>query len=197
MVFMNVGNTQSQSIVASIQVSRSTFEMKQTTTNANGDTQAKSLLVDAVQVNIQIDSEFANRVLNDSLEEKLNSMFQEAGMDTSVDSLLQGGGDFSPTATAQRIVDFATGFFGQFQNNNVDKGGPEQLDGFATLIKGAIEEGFASAKDILEGLGEIASGIREDIDETFGLTMKGIDDFVVEQAQSLSTPAEDETAAAI
>ncbi|MGY8826851.1 MAG: DUF5610 domain-containing protein [Candidatus Latescibacterota bacterium] len=194
---MNVGNTQSQSIVASIQVSRSTFEMKQTTTDANGDTQAKSLLVDAVQVNIQIDGEFANRVLNDSLEEKLNSMFQEAGMDTSVDSLLQGGGDFSPTATAQRIVDFATGFLAQFQNNNADKGGAEQLDGFATLIKGAIEEGFASAKDILEGLGEIASGIREDIDETFGLTMKGIDDFVVEQAQSLSTPAEDETAAAI
>jgi len=194
---MNVGNTQSQSLVASMQVSRSTFEMKQTTTNANGDTQAKSLLVDAVNVNIQIDGEFANRVLSDSMEEKLNSMFQQAGMDTSVDSLLQGGMDFSPTATAKRIVDFATGFFGQFQANNIDVGGAEQLDGFAAMIKGAVEEGFASAQEMLEGLGKINSGIQEDIDETFKLTMKGLDDFVAEQSQSLSTQAEDEVATAI
>ena len=194
---MNVGNTQSQSLIASMQVSRSTFEMKQTTTNANGDTQTKSLLVDAVQVDIQIDGEFANRVLKDSLEEKLNSMFQQAGMDTSVGSLLEKGMDFSPTATAQRIVDFATGFFGQFQSNNADRGGADQLDGFAALIKGAIEEGFASAQDILEGLGEIASGIQTNIDETFELTMKGIDDFVAEKSQLLSTSAEDEVATAI
>jgi len=194
---MNVGNTQSQSLIASMQVSRSTFEVKQTTTNANGNTQAKSLLVDAVNVNIQIDGEFANRVLKDSLEEELNSMFQQAGMDTSVSSLLEGGMDFSPTATAQRIVEFATGFFGQFQNNNADQGGAEQLDGFASLIKGAIEEGFASAQDILEGLGEIASGIQSDIDETFQLTMKGIDDFVAEKSSMLSTQVEDETATAI
>ncbi len=194
---MNVGNTQSQSLIASMQVSRSTFEMKQTTTNANGDTQTKSLLVDAVQVDIQIDGEFANRVLKDSLEEKLNSMCQQAGMDTSVGSLLEKGMDFSPTATAQRIVDFATGFFGQFQSNNADRGGADQLDGFAALIKGAIEEGFASAQDILEGLGEIASGIQTNIDETFELTMKGIDDFVAEKSQLLSTSAEDEVATAI
>lgn len=184
---MNVGNTQSQSLIASMQVSRSTFETKQTTTNANGDTQTRSILVDAVNVNIQIDGEFANRVLKDSLEDKLNSMFEEAGMDTSVGSLLEAGADFSPAATAQRIVDFATGFFGQFQNNNAETGGSEQLDGFATLIKGAIEEGFASAQDILQGLGEIASGIQSDIDETFELTMKGIDDFVAEKSQLFAT----------
>ncbi len=194
---MNVGNTQSQSLVASVQVSRSTFEMKKTTVDASGTAQTSSLLVDAVQVDIEITGEFTSRVLRDSLEDKLNAAFEQAGIDTSVESLLQSGTDFSPAATAQRIVDFATGFFGQFQTNNSEGGQTPQLQGFATMIKGAIEEGFASAQDLLKGLGEISSGIQQDIDKTFELTIRGINDFVAKQSQQMEKGEEEAGATAI
>ena len=162
---MNVGNTQSQSLISSMQSSRSTLAVKKTIADAGGSTQAKSLMVDAVNVNIQVDKGFANRVLSDSLNDKLNSMFQEAGMDTTVESLLESGTDFSPEATANRIVEFATGFYGQYQANNPEMSEKEQLEGFSTMIKGAIEEGFAGAQEMLEGLGEIDSDVQAGIDE--------------------------------
>ena len=70
--------------------------------------------------------------------------------------------------------------------------GAAQISGFAELIKGAIEEGFASAKDLLAGLGEISPAVQAKIDETFDLTMQGIDSFVEEQMVALSAQGEEE-----
>ena len=194
---MNVGNTQSQSLVASMQAARATFQIKKTTADAGGSVEAKSLLVDAVNVNIRVDGGFANRVLNDSLNDKLNAMFQEAGMDTTVDSLLQSGLDYSPEATASRIVEFATGFFGQYQGNNEGTEESEQIEGFVAMIKGAVEEGFAGAQEMLEGLGEIDPDVQGGIDKTFDLVMKGIDDWVSERAGQVATGADGQGATAI
>ena len=194
---MNVGNTQSQSLVASMQATRATFQMKKTTADAGGSAEAKSLLVDAVNVNIRVDGGFANRVLNDSLNDKLNAMFQEAGMDTTVDSLLQSGLDYSPEATANRIVEFATGFFGQYQANTEGTEEGEQVEGFVAMIKGAVEEGFAGAQEMLEGLGEIDPDVQGGIDKTFDLVMKGIDDWASDRDEQVVTGADEEGATAI
>ena len=191
---MNVGNTQSQSLVASMQAARATFQIKKTTADAGGSVEAKSLLVN---VNIRVDVGFANRVLNDSHNDKLNAMFQEAGMDTTVDSLLQSGLDYSPEATASRIVEFATGFFGQYQGNNEGTEESEQIEGFVAMIKGAVEEGFAGAQEMLEGLGEIDPDVQDGIDKTFDLVMKGIDDWVSERAGQVATGADGQGATAI
>mgnify|MGYP001425511928 CR=1 FL=1 len=43
--------------------------------------------------------------------------------------------------------------------------------------RGAVEEGFSQAKDVLEGIAKISQGVTADIDETLVLVMKGIDDF--------------------
>ena len=194
---MNVGNTQSQSLVASMQAARATFQIKKTTADAGGSVEAKSLLVDAVNVNIRVDGGFANRVLNDSLNDKLNAMFQEAGMDTTVDSLLQSGLDYSPEATASRIVEFATGFFGQYQGNNEGTEESEQIEGFVAMIKGAVEEGFAGAQEMLEGLGEIDPDVQGGIDKTSDLVVKGIDDWASERAEQVATGADGQGATAI
>ena len=188
---MNIGSSPSQGLIGSIDVTRTSLEMQQTLSTPDGAA-ARALLVDAVEVNIQIDGEFANRVLQDSTEDKLNAAFATAGMDTTVDSLLQSGMDFSPGATAKRIVDFSLSFFGAFQQNNADLDGAAEISGFAELIKGAIEEGFASAKDLLAGLGEISPAVQAEIDETFDLTMQGIDSFVEEQMAALSAQGEEE-----
>lgn len=181
---MNVSASPSQSIIGSIDIKRTAFEMQQTLSGPDGAVQ-RTLLVDAVEVNIQIDGDFANRVLEDSTKDQLNAAFAAAGMDTTVDSLLQSGMDFSPGATAQRIVDFSTSFFGSFQQNHADQEAGNQIADFAAMIKGAIEEGFASAQDILVGLGEIAPEVQAGIDETFALTMQGINSFIEERAQQL------------
>ncbi len=194
---MNVGNAQSQSLVASIQATRATFEMKKTTTEAGASMQAKSLLVDAVNVNIRIDEGFANRVVSDSLNDKLNAMFQEAGMDTTVESLLQGGVDFSPEATAGRIVEFATSFFGQYQENNPEMEEGEQAEKFASMIKGAIEEGFAGAQEMLEVLGQVDPNVQDGIDKTYDLVMKGMDDWVAQRAEQVASAPDEEGATAI
>ena len=191
---MNIGSSPSQaspSFTGSIDITRTAFQMQQTLTGPDGEA-TRTLMVDAVEVNIQIDGEFAGRVLQDSMADKLNAAFAAAGMDTTVDSLQQSATDFSPQATAQRIVNFSTSFFGSFQQNHADEAGQSQASNFAAMIKGAIEEGFASAQDILVGLGEIAPDIQAGINETFELTMQGINSFLEQQSQEQGE-AEDPT----
>ena len=144
---MNIGSSPSQAspiFTGSIDITRTFFQMQQILTGSGGEG-ARTLMVDAVEVNIQIDGEFAGRVLQDSMLDKLNAAFAAAGMDTTVDILLQSGTNFSPQATAQRIVNFSTSFFGSFKQNHADEAGQPQASDFAAMIKGAIEEGFASA----------------------------------------------------
>ena len=183
---MNIGSSLSQaspSLTGSIDMPRRTaFQMQQTLAGPDGEA-TRTIMVDAVKVNIQIDGEFAGRVLQDSMADKLNAAFAAAGMDTTVDILLQSGTNFSPQATAQRIVNFSTSFFGSFKQNHADEAGQSQASDFAAMIKGAIEEGFASAQDILFGLGEISPDIQARINETFELTMQGIKSFLEQQAQ--------------
>ena len=156
--------------------------MQQTLTGPDGEA-TRTLMVDAVEVKIQIDSDFAGRVLQDSMADKLKAAFAAAGMDTAADSLQQSATDFSPQANAQRIVNFSTSFFGSFQQNYADETGKSQAANFGAMIKGGIEEGLASAQDILVGLGEIDPDIQAGIDETFELTMQGINSFVEQQSQ--------------
>ncbi len=191
---MNIGSSPSQAspiFTGSIDITRTFFQMQQILTGSGGEG-ARTLMVDAVEVNIQIDGEFAGRVLQDSMEDKLNAAFAATGMDTTVDGILHSGTDFLPKATAQRIVDFSTRFFGLFQQNHADEAGHSQATYFAAMIKSAIEEAFTSALDILIGLGEIAPDIEVKIDETFELTMQGINSFVEQQSQE-EDEAEDPT----
>ena len=191
---MNIGSSPSQAspiFTGSIDITRTFFQMQQILTGSGGEG-ARTLMVDAVEVNIHIDGEFARRVLQNSMADQLNAAFAAAGMDTKVDSLLQSGTNFSPQATAQRIVNFSTSFFGSFKQNHADEAGQSQASDFAAMIKGAIEEGFASAQDILFGLGEISPDIQAGINETFELTMQGINSFLEQQAQEQGE-AEDPT----
>ena len=192
---MNIGSSLSQaspSLTGSIDMPRRTaFQMQQTLAGPDGEA-TRTIMVDAVEVNIHIDGEFARRVLQNSMADQLNAAFAAAGMDTAVDSLLQSVTNFSPQATAQRGVNFSTSFFGSFKQNHADEAGQSQASDFAAMIKGAIEEGFASAQDILFGLGEISPDIQAGINETFELTMQGINSFLEQQAQEQGE-AEDPT----
>ena len=180
---MQVGTAQSQSLIASVSVST---QIQATKINSKDGGSA-----DAVLLNIgsQIDVSYSQKVLETELGQQLNSALQQAGVDTGMlQDGLSGALNMSPEATANRIVAFATSFFGAFQANNAEQGGPQQVDGFAELIRGAVEEGFTQARDILEGIGKISGNVSSDIDRTFGMVMQGIDDFADEQRTIVTGP---------
>jgi hypothetical protein len=67
--------------------------------------------------------------------------------------------------TSQRIVDFATSFLSMFQGKGED---------FLNMIKGAIEDGFSQAHDML---GDLPDPITKLVNNTHDLTMKKLDDW--------------------
>lgn len=136
---------------------------------------------------------------NDSLSllyktalEGINAELEPIMGPNAAQKIYDSGIDTSPEATADRIVSFATAFYGKYKEQNPDKSEQENLDSFLKVIGGGIEKGFADAKDILKGLqvyeGEVESGV----DKTYGLVMKGIANFREKMLElAANPPAED------
>lgn len=189
---MQIGTTQSQSLIASVSVSFTSMSATKQVQAAGA-----SPVADILDVGGEIEADFAQTVLRNSVEESMTAAFEAAGIDLSVESLKASEADRSPSATAQLIVDFAVGFLAQFKANHSEEPGNAQIEGFTELIKGAVEAGFQDARDILGKIGDLSGEIEADIEETFQLAMKGIDDFAAEQRRVLENPAENTQASVI
>ena len=189
---MQVGTTQSQSLIASVSVlSTSMTATKQVRTAGT------SPVADILEVGGEVDADFAQTVLRNSVEESMTATFEAAGIDLSVESLKASKADHFPSATAKLIVDFAVGFLAQFKANHSEQPGNTQIEGFTELVRGAVEAGFQDARDILGKIGEISGDIAGGIDEIFQLAMKGIDDFAAEQRGVLENLAVDDEVSVI
>jgi hypothetical protein len=149
----------------------------------SGDEQSQTLSMNSVQLNLSasVTIEDANKILKDRLAEKINAAFEQAGVDIDIREIEQQNLDTSPEATARRIVDFATGFLGAYAKNHADEDEKGQLEGFMSLIGDAIDQGFSDARDILQGIADISGSISDNIDKTYELTQKGLDDFFKKQ----------------
>lgn len=109
--------------------------------------------------------------------DKLNEyLAPELGTD-AIGQAAKSGMDFSPEAVAERILSFATGFFGMYAERHADAGSNEQLDGYMDLIRGAIEQGFNEARDILDGLGVFSGDVKANANHTYDLIKQGLDAF--------------------
>ena len=183
---MQVGTTQSQhSLIASISV-RTQIDAQAVVSSGPEGSESAVLLSVGSEINI----EYASKVLDDNLAASFDAAFVKAGLDLNTESILSSGLDFSPEATANRILEFSTSFFDGFMANHAgDEDGGPGLGGFKDLIKGAVKEGFTQAKGILSGIGEIPGGVSDDIEETFNLVMSGIDAFgEEEESDALDAP---------
>ena len=109
----------------------------------------------------------------DSLNETLEPEFGTNAIQEAASS----GMDFSPEAVADRIVSFATSFFGAYTDRHGDEPQNEQLDSFMDLIGGAIEKGFSEAREILEGLSVLQGDIATNVDKTYDLIQQKLSDF--------------------
>jgi hypothetical protein len=71
--------------------------------------------------------------------------------------------------TSQRIVDFATSFYGAFKGSG---------DEFLSMIKDAIEKGFSQAKDIV---GDLPDPVSKLVNNTHDLVMQKLDKWAADQ----------------
>lgn len=100
--------------------------------------------------------------------------------------------DTSPQATADRIVAFATNFYQQFREQNKDLSEEDALGQFMEKIGGGIDQGFAEAREVLDGMGQLQGKVKEDIDSTYTLIQQGLTSFkelTLEKAKENSAPA--------
>jgi len=151
-------------------------------------------LVDRVEISVSSTSATVNGVLNDSVVEQINRSIQEAGIDLKIEA----GGSFevSPEGTARRIADFATSHHGAYSQARASEPEAIRLEGFMSLIRGAIEEGFAEAKDFLSGITKMSDTLNETIDRTLELTKGYLSDFEAVQRAAVTqqdeqTPADE------
>ncbi|WP_028111078.1 DUF5610 domain-containing protein [Ferrimonas futtsuensis] len=104
---------------------------------------------------------------------------------------LEEGIDYSPQATADRIVGFATQFFETYQQQNADLSLDEQIDGFIGVIGEAADKGINEARGILDGLQVLDGDIKDNVDLTQSLMHEGLqafrDSFSQDDAASEST----------
>lgn len=159
-----------------------------------GSHQPQSLSVQAqrMELNAQIVSTSAEfqssavgqpqALLFHSAVEKLNELLLPELGENAVQQAADSGIDFSPEATAERIVGFATGFLPLFLDTHANEDPQAALDEFMQIIRDAIEQGFAEAREILDGLSVLEGDIAANIDTTFELVLEGLERFEIEMA---------------
>ena len=86
--------------------------------------------------------------------------------------------DTSPEATAQRITDFALGFFEKYLENNPGLEGEEARKQYADFIGGAINQGVEEARGILDALSALNPDVENHITSITDLIQQHLDAFV-------------------
>lgn len=150
-----------------------------------------SILKASLEVSIKTGDQ-STALLYRSAIDKINALLEpELGPDA-----LQAAkhDDWSPEATAGRIVSMSTAFFGAYAQGHAGEDGDEVARNFVELIRGGFEQGFKEAKDILEGLGVLSGEIESGIMKTYELVHKGLDDFLAARLSKPEAETEDVSA---
>ena len=144
-------------------------------------TQKQQLNASIIESSIKFNSTLGDQPLSLVLKTALqgiNEALKEMGVDTSVEDAFESGIDFSPEATAERIVSFSTQFLSAYREQNADMDDEESLTSFVNIIRGGIDQGFDEAKDILSALNVLDGEIADNIDKTYALVQEGLQAFV-------------------
>lgn len=163
------------------QLSKSNNAVVKTDDNRSVKEQARQAKNTAI---LKANEQVSLRSNNDSLSllyktalEGINSELEPVMGENAAQKIYDSGIDTSPEATAERIVAFATGFYGRYKELNPDKSEEENLNNFLKIIGGGIDKGFDDAKDILKGLKVYEGDVESGVDKTYSLVMQGLDTF--------------------
>jgi len=107
----------------------------------------------------------------------INDALKEIEPTQSLQQSYESEVDFSPEATAERIVTFSTNFFNAYQEQHPELDPQEARDTFADLMLEGVEEGIGEAKDILKALSVLEGDVEQDIDLTMSFILEGFEKF--------------------
>jgi hypothetical protein len=108
----------------------------------------------------------------------INEALEAEGIKNSVISTYESNIDYSPEASAERIIGFSTQLFSAYKADNLEMGEADALTSFVDIISGGIEQGFAEAREILDSLNVLDGDIAENIEKTYGLVKAGLQNFI-------------------
>lgn len=111
----------------------------------------------------------AIEAIDEELEETLGPDSTQRNFDAGI--------DFSPEATADRIIKASTAFFYSYQEQHPEENLEEQLDNFIAIVSGGVDQGFDEARHILDGLGVLEGDIEDNINRTYDFVMEGYQGF--------------------
>lgn len=86
--------------------------------------------------------------------------------------------DTSPEATADRIANFALGFWDKYAAKHGLENNEEGRKAFADFIGGAITQGIDEARGILGALSALNGDVSSNIDKTASIITNRLDEFV-------------------
>ncbi|MEZ0148834.1 MAG: DUF5610 domain-containing protein [Candidatus Reddybacter sp.] len=107
----------------------------------------------------------------------------------AIQAAVDSGLDVSPEATAERIVSLSTAFLPAYLDANSDLDFETTVNQFIDVISGGIDQGFAEAREILDGLQVLNGDIASNIDTTYELVQDKLAAFV-ENISTGEAPAE-------
>lgn len=113
------------------------------------------------------------RAIIDKLNERLAAQLGPEAIDRAFEQQL----DVSPEATADRIVSASTAFFDAYRKQHPEMDEEEAMQAFMEEIGRGVDQGFAEARDILDGLKVLQGSIAENIDKTYNLVQQGLENF--------------------
>ncbi len=138
----------------------------------------KSILEASMNVSLSVGDQPMTLLFKTAIEGVNKALEGQLGPD-AIQHAYDDGLDVSPQATADRIVQMSTAFFGKYQESHPDLSTEDALNSFTKLISGGIDKGFKEARDILGGLNVLKEGnIAANIDATYDLVQKGLQAFV-------------------
>ena len=136
-----------------------------------------AIIESSLKYNTTVGDQPLSLVLKTALQ-GINEALKASGVEKNVEEAYESGIDFSPEATAERIVSFSTQFLGAYREQNPQMSQEESLTAFVDIISGGIDQGFGEAKDILGGLKVLEGDVTENIDKTYALVQSGLQAFV-------------------
>lgn len=110
--------------------------------------------------------------------EGINEQLKDEFGSNAIQGASLQGLDFSPEATAERIVQGSTGFFDAYYANHQDLSLEEARSAFAEIIKSGIDRGFEEARLILGQLQVLEGNIAANINQTYDLVQQSLKAFV-------------------
>ena len=108
---------------------------------------------------------------------KLNEFLAPTLGENAIQNAAASGNDFSPEATAQRIVSLSTGFYSAFKAQHANESDAAAQEKFMATISQGIDRGFSEARSILAGLKVLEGNIAGNIDQTYALVQDGLNAF--------------------